>query len=57
MDTPQVVKIDSLDGALVGKINLLSKDFKKQYNILPDFIARVPGRYKQRFFFEITTEL
>ncbi|XP_057367540.1 N-acetylgalactosamine kinase-like [Daphnia carinata] len=44
MDTPPIVTVDTLEGSLVEKINLLTKDFEKNYGFPPEFIARVPGR-------------
>lgn len=50
MDTPPVVPVDSLEGSLIEKINLLTKDFENKYGFPPEFIARVPGRYRKEKF-------
>lgn len=44
MDTPPVLLVSSLEGSLKDKVDIISADFEKKHGVLPQFVARVPGR-------------
>ncbi len=45
MDCPAVLQVAELGGLLQEKVKVLCNDYEKKYGSLPQFIARVPGRF------------
>lgn len=46
MDCPPVLQVAELGGLLQEKVKVLCNDFEEKYGSLPQFIARVPGRFE-----------